>query len=182
MKIEAIELKEEIERGPVRLIDVRTPAEFEALHIAGSELMPLDRLDPDRPGSAPRWLGFDDPAQQVAALATTPHAVTHLWGSFNSLELMAAATRSGLGIGTLPCYLGDRDPALQRIERSAIGVGADVWLLCHPDLRTTVRLKALRSAVQDAMEGLAPLFAGEEAAVARARASGGPPGARPGGA
>lgn len=48
MKIEAIELKEEIERGPVRLIDVRTPAEFEALHIAGSELMPLDRLDPDR--------------------------------------------------------------------------------------------------------------------------------------
>jgi len=32
--------------GKVRLIDVRTPAEFGEVHIAGSTLMPLDRLDP----------------------------------------------------------------------------------------------------------------------------------------
>lgn len=32
--------------GKVRLIDVRTPAEHGEIHIEGSELMPLDRLDP----------------------------------------------------------------------------------------------------------------------------------------
>ena len=32
--------------GSIRLIDVRTPAEFEAVHIEGATLMPLDRLDP----------------------------------------------------------------------------------------------------------------------------------------
>jgi len=30
----------------IRLIDVRTPAEYEAVHIEGAKLMPLDRLDP----------------------------------------------------------------------------------------------------------------------------------------
>lgn len=30
----------------IRLIDVRTPAEFETVHIEGATLMPLDRLDP----------------------------------------------------------------------------------------------------------------------------------------
>jgi rhodanese-related sulfurtransferase len=32
--------------GSIRLIDVRTPAEYEAVHIEGATLMPLDRLDP----------------------------------------------------------------------------------------------------------------------------------------
>jgi len=32
--------------GEVRLIDVRTPSEYGEIHIGGSILMPLDRLDP----------------------------------------------------------------------------------------------------------------------------------------
>lgn len=31
---------------PVRLVDVRTPAEFESVHAEGAENVPLDRLDP----------------------------------------------------------------------------------------------------------------------------------------
>lgn len=48
MKIEAKQLKEALDGGRVRLVDVRTPAEFGEMHIAGSELMPLDRLEADR--------------------------------------------------------------------------------------------------------------------------------------
>jgi len=32
--------------GAVRILDVRTPAEYTEIHIAGSQHMPLDRLDP----------------------------------------------------------------------------------------------------------------------------------------
>ena len=46
MKIEAKELSEKLESGDVRLIDVRTPAEFGEVHIEGSRLMPLDKLEP----------------------------------------------------------------------------------------------------------------------------------------
>jgi rhodanese-related sulfurtransferase len=44
MKIEARELQQELEAGSLELIDVRTPAEYGEVHIAGSRLMPLDRL------------------------------------------------------------------------------------------------------------------------------------------
>jgi rhodanese-related sulfurtransferase len=33
-------------KGPVKLIDVRTPAEFASLHARGATNIPLDRLDP----------------------------------------------------------------------------------------------------------------------------------------
>lgn len=48
MKIEAKDLKAALDGGRVKLVDVRTPAEFGEIHIAGSELMPLDRLEADR--------------------------------------------------------------------------------------------------------------------------------------
>jgi len=47
MKIEAKRLQEELAAGKVRLIDVRTPAEFGEVHIEGSQLMPLGRLRPE---------------------------------------------------------------------------------------------------------------------------------------
>jgi rhodanese-related sulfurtransferase len=41
------ELHEQIKGGKhVNLIDVRTPVEFQEIHVEGSRLVPLDRLDP----------------------------------------------------------------------------------------------------------------------------------------
>ena len=41
------ELAALLQRGrPIRLIDVRTPAEYREIHAEGAELVPLDRLDP----------------------------------------------------------------------------------------------------------------------------------------
>ncbi|TVP78950.1 MAG: DUF2892 domain-containing protein [Puniceicoccaceae bacterium] len=51
MDISANELHEKIRDGAkVALIDVRTPAEHGAVHIEGSHLMPLDRLDTQAAG------------------------------------------------------------------------------------------------------------------------------------
>lgn len=47
MKIQASQLHQDLQSGKrVALIDVRTPVEHDEMHIAGSQLMPLDRLDP----------------------------------------------------------------------------------------------------------------------------------------
>lgn len=47
MKIQATQLNQDLQSGKrVTLIDVRTPVEHDEMHIAGSQLMPLDRLDP----------------------------------------------------------------------------------------------------------------------------------------
>jgi rhodanese-related sulfurtransferase len=47
MKIQANQLNTDLQSGKrVALLDVRTPAEHGEVHIPGSQLMPLDRLDP----------------------------------------------------------------------------------------------------------------------------------------
>jgi rhodanese-related sulfurtransferase len=47
MKIQASQLQQDLQSGKrIALIDVRTPVEHDEMHIAGSRLMPLDRLDP----------------------------------------------------------------------------------------------------------------------------------------
>lgn len=47
MKVQARQIQQDIQSGKrVALIDVRTPVEHEEMHIAGSRLMPLDKLDP----------------------------------------------------------------------------------------------------------------------------------------
>ena len=47
MKIQASQLNQDLQSGKrITLIDVRTPVEHDEMHIAGSQLQPLDRLDP----------------------------------------------------------------------------------------------------------------------------------------
>ncbi len=48
MKICPEQLQAKLDQGHVKILDVRSPVEFNAVHIAGSELMPLDRLDAER--------------------------------------------------------------------------------------------------------------------------------------
>jgi rhodanese-related sulfurtransferase len=46
--ISAADLKQSLDDGKaIRLVDVRTPAEFESVHIDGAESRPLDRFVPD---------------------------------------------------------------------------------------------------------------------------------------
>jgi rhodanese-related sulfurtransferase len=47
MKVQAQQVQQDLQTGKrVALIDVRTPVEHEEMHIPGSRLMPLDKLDP----------------------------------------------------------------------------------------------------------------------------------------
>ena len=47
MKVQARKIQQDLQSGKrVALLDVRTPVEHEEMHIAGSRLMPLDKLDP----------------------------------------------------------------------------------------------------------------------------------------
>lgn len=66
----------------------------------------------------------------------------------SSLILQLAAIRGDMGIGILPCALGDPDPELTRLP----GIGPlelpDVWMFIHPDLRNLKRLQVLLEFLQ----------------------------------
>jgi len=60
----------------------------------------------------------------------------------NSTTSLLAAARHGLGVALLPCYLGDAEPLLRRLEGPE-PIPHELWLLVHGDLRRTPRIRAV---------------------------------------
>lgn len=142
-------------RPPEYLLATRVAPLVLASYVAVAHLR---RLDPAGGGS--RWLGFEDPALSDRLIAGSSYPSVPSWGSFASLETLQHAARAGLGLAMLPVYVGDRDPALQRLEQPDLRPLADMWLLCHPDLRHTARVRAVRAAITRAFQEHAALFQG----------------------
>ena len=59
----------------------------------------------------------------------------------DSVLAMYAAVRSGVGVAVLPGYLADADTKLTRIGNPIDDLAVDLWLLTHPDLRHTARVR-----------------------------------------
>ncbi|NJM35905.1 MAG: LysR family transcriptional regulator, partial [Rhodomicrobium sp.] len=59
----------------------------------------------------------------------------------NTVLGLADAVEAGIGIGYLPCFIGDVRPALRRLAPVNPDYGADLWLLTHPDLRHSPRVR-----------------------------------------
>ena len=59
----------------------------------------------------------------------------------NTVLGLAEAVEAGIGIGHLPCLIGDSSPALRRLSPPNPDFAADLWLLTHPDLRHSPRVR-----------------------------------------
>jgi DNA-binding transcriptional LysR family regulator len=61
----------------------------------------------------------------------------------NDISGHLAVTRAGAGVAGLPCFLGDVDPGLQRLEPDGEPFFRDIWLLVHRDLRRSAPVRAV---------------------------------------
>jgi DNA-binding transcriptional LysR family regulator len=59
----------------------------------------------------------------------------------NTVLGLAEAVEAGIGVGHLPCFIADVRPALVRLLPPEPGLAADLWLLTHPDLRRSARVR-----------------------------------------
>ena len=110
-----------------------------------------------------RWLlpGFalDDHPVALWIRRHFPHAAVAL--RTDSFPTLMEAARAGMGITPLPCFLGDPDPALRRIIPPPRELDAELWLLSHPDLRHTARVRAFSEFLREAIEGERARLEGE---------------------
>jgi len=65
-----------------------------------------------------------------------------------------------MGIASLPCFVGDHSPGIQRIPNAEVIGGEWVWVLAHKDMEKNVKVRALIdflaeafSTYQNRMEG-----------------------------
>jgi len=61
----------------------------------------------------------------------------------STLPLRAGAVRAGIGVGLLPCYMGDTDPLLERMTPPVSELGAEYWVIVHRDLRRAACVRAV---------------------------------------
>jgi DNA-binding transcriptional LysR family regulator len=71
-----------------------------------------------------------------------------------------AAVRHGLGMTTLPCFVGDADPLLARAPGAALHKHGTLWLLTHGETRRTKRVRLFTEFVSRRLAAYAPLLAG----------------------
>jgi DNA-binding transcriptional LysR family regulator len=119
------------------------------------------RLDPEIVGEKSRWLGWGERKADERWVSRSSYSKLPVWGSFGEITLHVQATRVGLGIAMLPCFVADRDPALRRLAQDDLAPYFDTWILSHPDLRDTARLRGARDYLAQTLLAETPLFQGE---------------------
>jgi DNA-binding transcriptional LysR family regulator len=75
-------------------------------------------------------------------------------------EAQIVAARQGLGMTTLPCFIGDADPLLVRVPGTPLHQHGTVWLLTHGETRKTKRVRLFTEFASRTLASYAPLLAG----------------------
>jgi DNA-binding transcriptional LysR family regulator len=108
-----------------------------------------------------RFIGYDD------SLAHTPE---HQWlealrGSrgyalrANTLPLQRDATRMGLGLAVLPHFMAAGDAQLQRLPLDAGLAAREIWLVVHPDVRRSPRVRLIADLLVEVVSSGADILA-----------------------
>jgi DNA-binding transcriptional LysR family regulator len=63
----------------------------------------------------------------------------------------AAMLRTGIGVGVLPTFMEAKHPELVPVSDPIPELAAPIWMLTHPDLRETARVRAFMQHVGDAL-------------------------------
>src|SRR3954467_6487281 len=75
-------------------------------------------------------------------------------------EAQIVAVRQGLGITTLPCFVGDADTLLARAPGTDRHMYGTLWLLTQGETRKTKRVRLFTEFLSRRLATYAPLLAG----------------------
>ena len=140
---------------PLNLLGLKGPELFGGVYIS------RDRLAAWRAGAADpiRWIvigvhGVPDWAGEGELRATgVPFRIT-------DAEAQIIAVKQGLGITTLPCFVGDPDPLLVRVPGTDLHLYGTLWLLTQRETRKTKRVRLFTDFISRRLAAYAPLLAG----------------------
>lgn len=112
-----------------------------------------------------RWISLGD---QFSNFKVVQYRQKHIPADqtvykLNTVLGLAEAVEAGIGIGFLPCFIADKRPALVRLAHPQTGYAADLWLLTHPDLRHSPRVRLFLDFMAQELAKLRPLMEGSPA-------------------
>ena len=99
--------------------------------------------DPVNNPTACHWLGWGDASHHLKWAEKSKFPQIPVRGNFYSDVLQLAAIQQHSGIASLPCFIADRVPGIQRIPTAEVVPGDWVWILAHKDMVRNAKVKAL---------------------------------------
>lgn len=105
----------------------------------------LFRGDPERP----EWVQQHFPDSEIAMRV-------------DDVSTMAAAVVSSMGLARMPCYVGDAEPSILRLNLTLTPSTWGIWILSHVDLKSSARVRVAREFLIDVIEKQRTLVLGEE--------------------
>ncbi len=129
LTINVSELAKRCESGPVNLLDVRTPAEFQEVHVPQAKSVPLDKLDP----------AALDKSQPLLVICRSGGRGQKACEKLRAAGLNATNVEGGTLAwerAGLPVVRGRKTMSLERQVRivagGIAGIGATLALVVHP--------------------------------------------------
>ena len=98
------------------------------------------------------WVGPDPCLYHIAAFAWFNRNIADEQVTTRATTLNAMATLAEAGLGLVLLPVDQMDKKLERLMLFEPGAGADLWLLTHPDLRYTGRIKVLMDFLMQALQ------------------------------
>jgi DNA-binding transcriptional LysR family regulator len=113
-----------------------------ALYGRPSEFQDTDATDPASLAER-RWVSLGDNLATLKAVQFVQRHVApeRFVYKVDAVLGLAEAIEAGIGIGHLPCFIGDARPGLTRLSAPEPDFSADLWLLTHSDLRHSARVR-----------------------------------------
>lgn len=79
----------------------------------------------------------------------------------NTVLGLTEAVEADIGVGPLPCFIADPRPDLVRLSEPDPEFSTGLWLLTHPELRHSPRVRSFLDVVGDALVKLRPQLEGK---------------------
>ncbi|MDH7640616.1 LysR family transcriptional regulator [Sphingomonas oryzagri] len=79
----------------------------------------------------------------------------------SSISAQALLIAGGAGCGILPCFMGDRHPALVRLLAQEVAIERSFWLVVHRDMRRVARIEAFIGWLREEVSAAQPTLLGK---------------------
>lgn len=112
--------------------------------------------------SRERWVAY---GESLLHLPEARWLEAHLRGGVvvqraNAVRTLAWGVATGVGLGVLPCFVGDGDAALERIDATGPMPTRELWLLIHHELASWPRIRAVVDWIDDCVAASRKRLAG----------------------
>jgi DNA-binding transcriptional LysR family regulator len=109
-----------------------------------------------------RWLGLSGPlARSLGARWMADHIPqSQIIASADSFYVLRELVATGCGQAILPCFIGDSDPRLSRINTKMPRIEVPIWVASHVDQSTSARIRMLRTLLTEALVQKADILHG----------------------